>query len=334
MYHFSKEQYEHFFNYLETLDCYITSGEWMKTELDAFKQNEQRQIAALVCQNTTGQLKFPAPFIRILYVLQGEVRLLIDGKEFYYQAGALILSNKFTRVDYEELCPDTKMVCFYFKPEYFSDSLLAQFSEEKLLYRFFVESLNKEEQVGRYYVFQFNIYDDVHFYSLLLLKQVVKMRYFDNKVTKSAFLLLIVEISQLANEALCLKDSVVSNRLLMYEILAYMENHLTTVSLEKTAKIFHFHPNYLSSLLKKYIGLTFTECLIDLRLKYAKKYLEQTDLSIQEITEKVGYSDKAFFFRVFKKNMGVTPGAYRKQLESISCYSKSSHISQRKKSSY
>lgn len=314
MYYFSEEQHNHFFSYLETLDCYITSGDCMEDELEAFGKNDQRQIAALVCQDTKGRLIFPAPYIRILYVLQGEVMLLIDGKEFYYAAGALILSNKHTHIDYEELCPDTKMICFYFKPTYFTDSLLAQFSEEKLLYRFFVESLKKEaEQVSRYYVFEFDTCDDIHFYSLLLLKQVVKMRYFNNKVTKSAFLLFIVEISQLADEAIRLKDSVVSSELLAFEVLAYMENHLATITLEHAAEVFHFHPNYLSSLLKKNTGLTFTQCLIDLRLKYAKNYLEQTELSIQEIAEEVGYTDKAFFFRIFKKNIGTTPGNYRKQ---------------------
>ncbi|OJG27158.1 hypothetical protein RU98_GL002938 [Enterococcus caccae] len=313
MYRFTHQQHEHFYRYLETLDCYITSETGMIEELQAFEHDDKRQIASLVCQNTKGTLKFSAPYLRILYILEGEVKLLLDGKELYHCAGTLILSNQYTTIDYEELSLETKIVSFYFKSDYFSDSLLNQLSEETSLYRFFVESLKKQdEKIGRYYVFAFDTTDDVHFYCLLLLKQIVKMRYFNNKVTKSAFLLLIVEISQLADKALCIKDSFISSELLIFEVLGYMENHLQTVTLENVAKKFHFHPNYLSSLVKQNTQQTFTECLIALRLNYAKQYLTQTDLTIQEIIENLGYSDKAFFFKVFKKETGYTPGAYRR----------------------
>lgn len=44
-----------------------------------------------------------------------------------------------------------------------------------------------------------------------------------------------------------------------------------------------------------------------------KNYLEQTKLPIQVILEKVGYSDKTFFFKLSKKNCGMSPDQYRKK---------------------
>ncbi len=108
----------------------------------------------------------------------------------------MILSNRFTIIAYEELKAGTCIVGFYFKHEYFTESLLNQLAEEPLVYRFLIESLKSEDTIGRYYVFEFSPLDDVHFYSILLLKQVVKMRYKDNKVTRATFLLLTVEGSQ------------------------------------------------------------------------------------------------------------------------------------------
>jgi transcriptional regulator GlxA family with amidase domain len=50
-----------------------------------------------------------------------------------------------------------------------------------------------------------------------------------------------------------------------------------------------------------------------LRIEDAKRRLERTDTSIDEISWQVGYEDPAFFRRLFKRTTGLAPGAYRKR---------------------
>ena len=50
-----------------------------------------------------------------------------------------------------------------------------------------------------------------------------------------------------------------------------------------------------------------------LRLEDAKRRLERTDASVDEISWRVGYEDSAFFRRLFKRTTGVAPAAYRKR---------------------
>lgn len=50
-----------------------------------------------------------------------------------------------------------------------------------------------------------------------------------------------------------------------------------------------------------------------LRIEDAKRRLERTEASIDEISWRVGYEDAAFFRRLFKRTTGMTPGAYRKR---------------------
>ena len=50
-----------------------------------------------------------------------------------------------------------------------------------------------------------------------------------------------------------------------------------------------------------------------LRVEDAKRRLERTDVSIDEISWQVGYEDPAFFRRLFKQTTGMTPGAYQKR---------------------
>lgn len=50
-----------------------------------------------------------------------------------------------------------------------------------------------------------------------------------------------------------------------------------------------------------------------LRIEDAKRRLERTDASVDDISWRVGYEDAAFFRRLFKRTTGMAPGAYRKR---------------------
>jgi transcriptional regulator GlxA family with amidase domain len=60
-------------------------------------------------------------------------------------------------------------------------------------------------------------------------------------------------------------------------------------------------------------GLTPLDYVQRLRIEDAKRRLERTDLSVDEISWRVGYEDPAFFRRLFKRTTGMAPGAYRKR---------------------
>ncbi|MEZ4282599.1 MAG: helix-turn-helix domain-containing protein [Myxococcota bacterium] len=60
-------------------------------------------------------------------------------------------------------------------------------------------------------------------------------------------------------------------------------------------------------------GLRPVEYLQKLRIRAARHDLEQADAGVEEIGRRVGYDDVAFFRRVFKRETGLTPSAYRKQ---------------------
>jgi len=60
-------------------------------------------------------------------------------------------------------------------------------------------------------------------------------------------------------------------------------------------------------------GLTPLAYVQRLQIEDAKRRLERTDTSIEEISWQVGYEDPAFFRRLFKRTTGLAPGAYRKR---------------------
>lgn len=94
------------------------------------------------------------------------------------------------------------------------------------------------------------------------------------------------------------------------------ENYMHELRLTDVAKQFYLSANYLSILIKRETGLTFSELLIQKRIALARKLLTETSLPIQDIMEQVGYKDYSCFIKLFKKHTGYTPYAYRKVTES------------------
>lgn len=73
------------------------------------------------------------------------------------------------------------------------------------------------------------------------------------------------------------------------------------MTLNSVANHFHYHPKYLSSLIRKYTSRSFSDILKDIKLQEICYYLKYTDMTIDEILEKTGYADRSYFNRMFKK---------------------------------
>jgi len=85
------------------------------------------------------------------------------------------------------------------------------------------------------------------------------------------------------------------------------------VTLEDAAKTVGLSPKYLSRIFKSETGTGFSEYRIDLKIREAKKMLEQTGYNINQISDKLGYENVESFIRAFKKITGTTPSDFRKK---------------------
>ncbi|MEK8130292.1 response regulator [Paenibacillus filicis] len=88
-------------------------------------------------------------------------------------------------------------------------------------------------------------------------------------------------------------------------------NFQQDLSLQGLSEQFYMNPSYISQLFKKEVGETFTMYVSKLRIQYACELLKDTDASVHDIAEKIGYHDYFYFTRLFKKMTGKTPTQYR-----------------------
>ena len=76
----------------------------------------------------------------------------------------------------------------------------------------------------------------------------------------------------------------------------------------------HLNVCYFGSLFKKNTGISFTGYIVSKRLKKSEKLLRETEYSVSEIADMVGYDDAFHFSKLFKKYKNISPSDYRKQL--------------------
>lgn len=94
----------------------------------------------------------------------------------------------------------------------------------------------------------------------------------------------------------------------------YLEEHFAEeIALTDVAEKFFFTPAYFSIYFKKRTGELFSQYLKNIRMKRACEMLTGTQKKVSKIALETGYSDSAYFGKVFKKHMGCSPEEYRKR---------------------
>lgn len=98
-----------------------------------------------------------------------------------------------------------------------------------------------------------------------------------------------------------------------HKILEYIDAHISDkLALEDVAASLGYNKNYICNLFQKNIGQTFVQYLTQRRIETAKHLLAHTTLSLYDIAIQCGFSDYAYFTRVFKRELKQTPTEYRK----------------------
>ncbi len=96
-------------------------------------------------------------------------------------------------------------------------------------------------------------------------------------------------------------------------IIDFIESNCgTQITLNEIAKKYFYSPSYFSRAFKKHFGMSFSMYLQEVRIKKVIQLMQNSSLSIEDISDEIGYRDKRELYRAFKNVTGTTPGNYRK----------------------
>ena len=98
------------------------------------------------------------------------------------------------------------------------------------------------------------------------------------------------------------------------EIVKYIQvnyNRKLTGDIVERELMYNF--DYINQLLKSYLNISFFKLLERTRIEMAIHLLRTSDASVESIAHEVGYADSTYFYKVFKKNFGISPIEYKKK---------------------
>lgn len=154
--------------------------------------------------------------------------------------------------------------------------------------------------------------EEYEFYFMSLVKEVTSDKPYNEIFSKYLARLIMIGILRLANIS---EAKFVTNGIFT-RIHTYLNHHFAEIeSMDEICEELKISKYYLSHVFKKYMGKPPMQYVTSKRISYAKKLLQETDLSASEIGEMCGYKDHVLFFKAFKKQEGITPITFRKQTQ-------------------
>ena len=96
------------------------------------------------------------------------------------------------------------------------------------------------------------------------------------------------------------------------QVLDYINVHFTEpIRLHWLAEKYNYNPAYFGRLFRRSYGTSFEAYLQKKRISYAKELLVTTNYSVDNILQKIGYTNKNNFYRAFLEDCGCTPKEFR-----------------------
>jgi len=98
--------------------------------------------------------------------------------------------------------------------------------------------------------------------------------------------------------------------------IQYIYRHINhPIKLVEIAENLGISTSYLSRTFRGVAGVSVTTFITNIKMKQASHYLQYTNVPIQQIANRLGYTDSYYFSRVFKKEFRLSPRNFRRKLE-------------------
>ena len=293
-----REQHEIYRAFLETAD--------QRDSLFSLENEDAVAISIERIPRYVETLMHSHDYPEFSYVLRGSCRHTVEGKAFIQEAGQLFYVNS---LSHHKLVAEEDSICFTIniKREFLINMQLPNTTA-------FVESI------------MFQCGDDVFLRNtmLALWEQWAEEKPLQDRMLKlllESFLIYILQNYSYTKQRLSIIQSYDKR---LTEILNYIMENYQTITLGSLAGYFHYSESYMSILLHKSFGKTFSEIIREYRLEQAARLLRETKKKLYDVCVEVGYNDTTQFIHNFKKRYGITPHQYQMKMNGTGKHNSSS----------
>lgn len=246
-------------------------------------------------------------FYVIFWMEDGEVVQKLDDREYKLKRGDIFVSSpgQVHENDIKNIGPGIKGGAILFVAEYLN----------QLRQNYDISELTFLDEVSSGFHFHFSEMEFDVFLSILnALFKEIKKETPSRAVIKSLLSAALLSIQQAVDSSMMQMSS--SRHIEVYKKFKSIleHNYKQNKALKFYADALYISERHLNRLLKETTSMTAAELIRGRTALEAKRLLCFTDLNITEIAWHLGYDDNSYFTKIFKKETGLTPLAYRASL--------------------
>ncbi|GEM_PF-3084032 len=255
-------------------------------------------------------------FFELAYVYRGKCRMCVDASSIEMRAGDLCLLNLQARhtIEVGDI-KDNIIFNILAAPAFFNSIYfrLAYLPSSDYLFDFFLKSMENQRIKDNFVLFH-NTGNNSY---MALIEQVIYESYGGkfqkNEMLGFLFSSLLIELARTYGNSLDVSSRLELKKYRITEITDYIYEHYDTITLKDLAEHFSYSCAYLSTVIKKFSGCSFSELLHTFRFVKACQLLTETDKSISEVIALIGCSNSTWFTKKFKERYTLSPSEYRRK---------------------
>lgn len=251
-------------------------------------------------------------FFELVYVYKGYCTTTIEGDVCVLKEGDICLYNMEAihqlGIDNEE----TAVFNILMKRELFDHTFMQLIDYTNLVSGFFMRSLQKIASPSGHLVFSLTKENDAcKFANRIIAEFYTQKDMYKNMIYSNLVCLFISLSRQYQNRIVKLSGK--KSKIDIEQVLVYIASNVSSITLDKLSTHFSYTPRSMMRLIRKYTYRTFSDILTEFKMATACSLLREKKKSIDEIAAEIGYNDRSYFDKVFKRMLLMTPARYRKE---------------------
>lgn len=261
-----------------------------------------------------------------LIVLEGSLVQKIEGKEYLYPAGYSCLINR-NLFHTESFSQATKVLFLGFSADFFIKLInvdhSAYFSEENLikstlLYDFITDDINNPDRKA-YLDFIPTLHnrmplETLHQFAEGLINSILFPKFGSTYIINGLLCSILYYLSAPEHyHCTCVELDNNSDYLLFSRVEHFLEENDGRISRAELSRKLNYSSDYLNRIINKYTGMCLHDYGMQFCMKKAAYFLSSTDESIASIMTKLSFSNRTYFYKLFKEHYGMTPKEYRRK---------------------
>ena len=245
-------------------------------------------------------------FIEVVYIMSGRATQWVDESSFEVERGDVIFINYGSRHAFEPH-GEFEYVNIYFMPELLGESIITHENALGLLSLTAFDEMRRDKNGGKLTFFG-EERREIEFILAAMLRECSA----DLPASESVIgnYLSIIFTKMLRKTILGAGDG--QERDIWDELLEYIDKNLNEeLTLSSLAQKSFYNPSYFSRIFKQKYGISLSDHIRRRRMDNACRLLEETELSVDEIIARSGYTDRSAFYHAFSRQTGMAPAEYR-----------------------